>query len=116
MCEPLLLRAARKEDSYDFNCVFEHVKEIFANSDCVIGNLETSLARIDAGLVNKLFSFNALDEFADAVKDAGIANDGTHPVPEEDHYPFITNIKGTNVAIILFTYATNYFNHYMKSG
>lgn len=144
MCEPLLLKAARKENTYDFNHVFENVKEIFNNSDYVIGNLETPLAGEESGFVSSLFSFNAPDEFADAIKragidfvstannhcmdrgidglirtigvlnDAGIANDGTHIVPENDHHPFIANIKGTNVAIIPFTYATNYFDHYKK--
>ena len=144
MCEPLLLNAAKRGDTYDFHCVFDHVKSLFSDSDYVIGNLETPLAGEAAGYVNGLFSFNAPDEFAIALKNAGVdfvstANnhcmdrgidglkrtitvlndiglscDGTHIDPEEEHHPFTTNIKGTKVAIIPFTYATNYADHHRK--
>ncbi len=40
MCEPLLLKAARQSNGeYCFDGVFEHVKDLFAASDLVIGNL-----------------------------------------------------------------------------
>lgn len=74
MCEPLLLKAARRADgSYQFDSVFQHMKAMFAEADFVIGNLETPLAGKDAGYTNELFSFNTPDAFADAVKAAGIS-------------------------------------------
>ena len=64
MCEPLLLKAAKIHNTYDFSRVFLNVKGLLADSDYVVGNLETPLAGEEAGLVNELFSFNAPDEFA----------------------------------------------------
>lgn len=72
MCEPMLMKAAKKRNGYDFSCVFQHISDMFADSDYVIGNLETPLAGAGAGYTNGLFSFNTPDEFADAVKQAGI--------------------------------------------
>lgn len=73
MCEPLLLRAAKSNGKYDFDGVFERMKTLFSESDYVIGNLEAPLAGKEAGYTHELFSFNAPDEFADAVKRAGIS-------------------------------------------
>ena len=55
MCEPLLLKAAKKGGSYDFSGVFENVKELLSESDYVIGNLETPLAGKEAKYVNELY-------------------------------------------------------------
>ena len=72
MCEPRMLRAAEKENGYDFSGVFEQIRPMFEASDHAVGNLETPLAGEAAGYTAGLFSFNAPDAFADAVKDAGI--------------------------------------------
>lgn len=141
MCEPLMLKAAKKGNTFDFSCVFSNVKDLLAESDYVVGNLETPLAGKEAGFVNELFSFNAPDEIAQAVKDAGVdfvstannhcmdrgfwglkrtiitldavglMHDGTHDKIGENE-PFVADVKGTKIAIIPSTYGTNYGMHH----
>lgn len=72
MCEPLMIRAAKKRNGFDFNPVFSGVQDLLSASDYVIGNLETPIAGSDFGYCCDLFSFNAPDAFASAVKNAGI--------------------------------------------
>ena len=72
MCEPRLIQCAKKRESFGFHPLFNGVKDLLGKSDYVIGNLETPLAGKDAGYCCDLFSFNAPDEFAYAIKDAGI--------------------------------------------
>ena len=142
MCEPLLLKAAKRRNTYDFSGVFEQVTGLFAESSYVVGNLETPLAGKKAGYVRSLFSFNAPDEFAQAVKAAGVnfistannhcmdrgidglkrtvdtldrigmAHDGTRNHPDNNPAPFIANVGELKVAIIPVTYGTNYLTHH----
>lgn len=73
MCEPLLLAASKTpEGDFDFKPTFEHIKPLVGNSDYVVCNLETPLAGPDAEYTNSLFSFNAPDSFARALKDLGV--------------------------------------------
>ncbi len=73
MCEPPVLKAAkRKGGTYDFRSVFSPIKELLSDSDYVIGNFETPMAGKEAKYTFTHFSFNAPDEYADAIKDAGI--------------------------------------------
>lgn len=142
MCEPLMLKAAKgKDGGYDFSDVFNQVRGFLAESDYVIGNLETPLAGNDARYVHELFSFNAPDEFAIAIKDAGVnfvstsnnhcmdrglkglqrtvrtldgiglCHDGTHENPGT-HEPFIATVKDSRIAVIPYTYGTNYSMHH----
>ena len=71
MCELPLLRAVQKL-GYSFEDAFAAIKPCFAESDFVIGNLETPLAGKDKGYTNDLYSFNTPDEIADAIIDLGI--------------------------------------------
>ena len=137
MCEPLLLKAAYHNGTYDFSQVFAKIKERFAESDYVIGNLETPLAGSEAVFTDSLFVFNTPDEFADALKAAGIdfvltANNhcldrgiaglertlrvlddkeiphtGTYLNKPDDGNAYVT-VGDTRVAIISYTYGTNY--------
>lgn len=144
MCEPMLLNAAKQRDgTYNFSGVFDNVRDSFKESDYVIGNLETPLAGKNAGYVRELFSFNAPDEFAKAIKEAGIdfvstannhcvdrgikglkrtlkvldsnelKHDGTFEKCEE-HVPFVTDVKGTKIALLSYTYGTNYGTHHKQ--
>lgn len=72
MCEEPLLRASKRKDGYDFRQVFEGCKDFLAESDFVVGNLETVFAGTDSIYTNSLFSFNTPDEFAVAMADSGI--------------------------------------------
>lgn len=73
MCEPLMIKAAEQKSGYNFDFVFKNVQELFSESDYIVGNLETPLAGKLAGYTKELFSFNAPNEFADAVKKAGFS-------------------------------------------
>ena len=138
MCEPLMLKAARRDGHYDFSHVFDEVRADFESSDFVIGNLETPLAGENAGYTRGLFSFNSPDEFADAVKGAGIdlvitANNhcldrgtegmartmavlkqkglpfiGTCLDPAEKSEAFYFSEGDTKIAVVAYTYGTNY--------
>ena len=147
MCEPRLLKAARTRDgSYCFSGVFQNIKGLLSESDYVIGNLETPLAGENAGYVRSLFRFNAPDSFAIAAKEFGInllltANnhcldrglDGlkrTVQVLENNQIPYAgtfsdpskrgntyVRVGDTRVAVIAYTYGTNYSdNHIILSG
>ena len=138
----MLKAAEKADGSYDFSGVFSNVKDLFSESDYIAGNLETPLAGIDAGFTSGLFSFNTPDEFADSVKMAGInflstannhcmdrgleglkrtinvldlkgiAHDGTYAEPQTFVKPFTTTVKDTKIAIIPYTYGTNYAVHH----
>lgn len=146
MCEPLLLRAAQKNGGYDFHGVFDNVKDIFSESDFVVGNLETPIAGQACGYTSGLFSFNTPIEFLDAVKDAGIdlvltannhcfdrgvdgmvntiqaldakgiAHTGTFRNQNSREEAAYFDLDGTRVAVISYTYGTNYSaNHILLS-
>ena len=72
MCELPVLKAAKRETGYDFSGVFAPSKKLLAKSDFVIGNLETPLAGEAAGYSESHLAFNAPDEYADALKAAGL--------------------------------------------
>ncbi|MBR3760593.1 MAG: CapA family protein [Ruminococcus sp.] len=141
MCEPRLLKASKSKGHYNFDGVFQNVKDLFKESDYVIGNLETPLAGKEKGYTNGLFSFNTPDEFADAVKASGIdlvttANNhcfdrgidgmirtlevlekkdipytGTYKNAEERTEAHYVTINNKKIAIISYTYGTNYSNN-----
>lgn len=72
MCEPYLIRSAKKDGGYDFSALFEGVNSLLSQSDYVIGNLETPITGQNDRLCSNLYLFNAPLEFAAAVKKAGI--------------------------------------------
>lgn len=146
MCEPLLMKASKRGNVYDFNEVFANIKGLLEESDYVIGNLETPLAGEQAGYTKSLFSFNAPDSFADAVKSAGIdmvltANNhcldrgieglvrtartlykknipfaGTCDPEREREEATYFDVNDVRVAIISYTYGTNYSANHCRLG
>ncbi len=73
MCEPTVLKGAKRRDgTYDFDYVFDGVREYLKGSDFIVTNLETPLAGEAAGYTDDFAIFNAPDSYADAVKKAGI--------------------------------------------
>ena len=138
MCEPTVLKGAKKGKTYDFDYVFDGVRDFMAKSDFIIGNLETPMAGEEAGYTNDFACFNAPDSYADAMKKAGfqllstannhtfdrgyeglvstlkfldekgIAHTGTWlpGQPREEAYYF--TLGDTKVAVIAYTYNTNY--------
>lgn len=135
---PVLKAARRHGGTYDFTDVFRHVKPLLAEADYVIGNLETPLAGPEATYTKTHYCFNAPDSYADAVKDAGIclvstANNHTFDrgydglvrtiqVLEEKGIGYVGTsqpgisrpeafyfeIDGTKIAVVCYTYGTNY--------
>lgn len=138
MAEPPVLKAAKKQDGYDFSGVFAPVKGLLKESDYVVGNLETPLAGREAGYTDTHLAFNAPDEYVDALKDAGVklvstANNHTFDrgyagmertirMLDEKGLPhtgsFLPGTErpeayyfeqdGTKFAVIAYTYGTNY--------
>ncbi len=138
MCEPRMLKAAKRNDGYDFSGVFSEVGDLFEASDYVIGNLETPLAGQDAAYTHSQFSFNAPDEFMDSVQSAGInmvttANNhcldrgingllrtmkvldkkgfpysGTNPPENDGKEPPTFSLGDFRVAVLSYTYGTNF--------
>ena len=135
---PVLAGAKQPDGSYNFDYVFAHVKPLLEEADYVVANLETPLAGEEALYSQTFLAFNAPDAYADAVKEAGIdllATSNNHTfdrgyagmertirvldekkIPHhgsflpgterpEAHY---ATIGDTTVAVIAYTYATNY--------
>lgn len=138
MCERTTLKTAKTRDGYDFNPIFENVKDLFKESDFVIGNLESPMAGEEVGYSDSFYIFNAPDEYSDAIKNAGIglvatANNhtfdrgmqglirtlkvldekgilhaGTVAPDEERPEACYFEVDGVKFAVIAYTYATNY--------
>lgn len=138
MCEPTVLKGAKKGKNYDFTYVFDGVRDLLKKSDFRIGNLETPMAGEKAGYTENFLCFNAPDSYADAMKAAGFdlvatANNHTFDrgyeglvstikfldekgiphtgtflpgTPREEAYYF--TLGNTKVAVIAYTYNTNY--------
>lgn len=138
MCEKPLLKSSNIEkDKYDFNDVFVNMRKMFAQSDYVVGNLETICAGEDLGYTNHIFSFNTPEEFIGAIKDSGIdlvttatnhsldrgikglkrnldtlnkyelKNIGTYRTEEERNEIFLENLEGIKISFLNYTYGTN---------
>jgi len=135
---PVLKAAKRKDGSYDFSGVFARVRPMLAKSDYVVGNLETPLAGEAAGYTANHLAFNAPDEYAIACKEAGIdllstannhtfdrnyagmertirtldalgiSHTGSFLPGTERPEAFYTELDGTKIAVICYTYGTNY--------
>lgn len=73
-CDRPLLNAAydRKAGGYDFSPVFRKVKNLFADSDYVVGNFETVCAGDKNGFQNQYMLCNSPDELIQAMVKGGI--------------------------------------------
>ena len=61
MVEPPFMQQVEKDGAYDFKPSFAPLKSVLAESDYVIGNLETPLAGEESGYTRELVSFNSPD-------------------------------------------------------
>lgn len=138
MVEPPFMEQVAKDGAYNFVPSFLPLKSLLKDSDYVIGNLETPLAGEEAGYTDRIVSFNSPDSLVDALKELnidvvstvnnhcvdrgyeglvrtlevldrnGIAHTGTYSegfTGDRIHY---FNVGDTKVALIAYTYATNY--------
>lgn len=124
------------EGNHNYYPVFSEVKPLFAQSDYVVGSLETTLAGKQSGYTHADVSFNTPDELIDALKNVGInllttANNhcfdrgeqglrrtievikgkgldftGTRLTAEDSPY-FVKTINDTRIAFLSYTYGTN---------
>ena len=141
MCQgPMLAPYAMPNGGYDFSRIFsEGVRDMLAQSDFVVANLETPIAPDDEHLTDERYRFCSPIEFAQAVKDAGIdyvftANNhcldrgpagilrtiealdrvglghtGTFASREESVAPSVVEVNGFRVGLMSYTYGTNAF-------
>lgn len=140
----LLKSAKQRDGSYNFDFVFENIRPMLKEADYVIGNLETPLAGADAKYTNSMFSYNAPDSLADALIKAGIslvttsnnhcldrgiqglyrtldvldeknlAHFGTYRNEEERSEAAYFTVGNNKIALIAYTYGTNYAVHHME--
>lgn len=137
MCEEPLLRASKHGGSYNFDSLFLDCKDMFDESDYVVGNLETVFAGEAAGYTKDVFSFNTPSEFAvsmansgidmvttatnhaldrdkaglyqtlDVLDQVGIEHIGAYRRAEERNSIHTKKFKGKSIAFLNYTYGTN---------
>lgn len=73
LCERPQISAVERAKS-DYRLIFEQVKHLWADSDYVVGNLETPISGREYGLAYEKTRFNAPIEFGQAIKDSGISH------------------------------------------
>ena len=140
MCEPSVLKAAKKGKDYDFNFVFDGVASLLKNTDCRIGNLETPMCAKEAGYCNDFADFGCPEAMADALKNAGfdlistannhsfdrkqeglvytieqldkrgLAHTGTFLPGAPREEAYYLQLGDMTVAIIAYTYNTNFYD------
>ena len=143
MCERPFLKAAEKEHGLSFDSFLEPCRMLFEKSDIVVGNLETPCAP-DLPLTKDMFVFNAPRSFVESVKrsgidlvttasnhcldrglsglkktidvldDIGLRHTGTFSDPNQDRFEVIKLPNGTRIAILSYTYGTNYMDNQVK--
>ncbi|MCR5778254.1 MAG: CapA family protein [Lachnospiraceae bacterium] len=95
LCKKQLLESSKTSDGgYDFNSSFEKIKPLWADSDIVIGNLETPIINDKSNLVSHKTNFAAPKEFAEAVYNSGI-----HYVSTANNHALDRGIDGLNDTI-----------------
>lgn len=143
MCNREQLTACRTASGYDFHAVFERSAGLLADTDYLVGNLESPFAGEEAGYSSVLYSFNTPDSFLSALKDAGfdlvstannhcldrdvtglkrtldaldragLAHTGTARSVGERDAVFLREINGIRVAFLSYTYGTNAFANHI---
>lgn len=136
MCEKPLQRYAEKHGFTCFDHVFAHTRNLFSESDYVVGNLETVFGGADTGYTDEMYRFNTPDEFAAALAKSGVQmvttatnhsldrdvdgllrtiqvldkngleHVGTYAQREDDRI-LIKEFGGLKVAFLNYTYGTN---------
>ena len=136
MCHNTQYNDAYENGLYNFNYVFDDIREELSQADYTVGNLETTFAGSSKGY-SSYPEFNTPESLALAIKDAGIdlvstANNhsldtryygiestidyldqvglvhtGTYKSKEAQDTTTIVDIKGLKVAFLSFTYGTN---------
>ena len=139
MCQGPMLETYRTSSGWDFSGIFADTKDLFAESDCVIANLETPIAPDDRDLTCARWQFCSPKAFARAVRDSGVdfvftANNhcldrgpagvvrtvealdavglphtGTFATKEASKVPAVIDVKGFRLGLVAYTYGSNAF-------
>lgn len=142
MCEMPFLKAAQKKSGYVFDDFLFPCKDLFRSSDYLVGNLETPCDP-DSGLTRNMFVYNAPTAFLQVLKDSGIdflttatnhcldrgenglrntlksldkigiAHTGTFSNPDDRRFEVVKLANQTRIAILSFTYGTNYMDNHV---
>ena len=143
MCEKPFLKASKAGKKYDFSGFLAPCRDLFRESSLVIGNLETPCDPGKA-FTKDLFVFNAPPEFVRSIGEAGvgflttatnhcldkgldglrqtirtldslgIAHTGTFENPDDKRYAVSVLPDGTRVAVLSYTYGTNYMDNRVR--
>lgn len=134
-----------ESNSYDFNAMFENIKNFMNESDLVVGNLETPITMDNNKIKCQQYRFTSPVEFAEAVKNAGFdlvstannhcLDNGIEGIQETvesldkiglentgisygEEKLKLHNINGIKIAVLSYTYGTNAFsnNIYLKNS
>lgn len=135
---PVLKAAKQPDGTYDFFPMFSGMQRLLSEADLLVGNLETPLAGEEAQYTQHYYAFNSPDSYVDAIQKAGFhmvstANNHTFDrgfagaertirVLEEKgmghHGSCLPGVErpeawyfekdGLTVAVIAYTYGTNY--------
>lgn len=136
MCEKPLQNYSQNYDKNGYEKVFMKTRNLFNESDYVVGNLETVFAGEEAGYTNHIYCFNTPDAFAhalagsgvdmvttatnhsldrgcdglkrtiDVLEKCGIEYTGTQQNVSDSKY-LIKEIGGVRMAFLSYTYGTN---------
>lgn len=136
MCHNTQYNDAYENGVYDFNYVFDDIRDELSSADYAVGNLETTFAGSGKGY-SSYPEFNTPESLAWAIKDsgidlvctannhsmdsgysgiestinylnqAGIKHTGTYKSKEDQDTTTIVEIEGVKVAFLSFTYGTN---------
>lgn len=143
MCKPQMITeyALANDKNYNFDSIFEDVKDLINDSDFSFANLETPISLDDSDLSNEKYRFNSPIEFAKAVKNAGfdfVATANNHCLDrgisgisstvnalksvglintgvfasKDNIKPTIVDVKGCKIGIMSYTYGTNAFSNH----
>ena len=136
MCQREQIAAIRRRRTR-YDVIFDQVKHLWADSDYVVGNLETPVAGKQLRYAYEQMRFNAPDEFASAIKRAGVGfvslannhildrgveglnntvvaldsigleHSGAYTTKEDSEDIFIKEIGGVRFAFVACTYGVN---------
>lgn len=139
MCKSQIITACKTEGGYNFDLIFENMKEYFSESDYVFANLETpGFSFVIEIWLLKNGSFNSPYEFSESVYNSGIdfvATANNHCLDrgidgitstiksldkvglahtgtylsKENKEPKVVTINGVKLGILSYTYGTNAF-------
>lgn len=72
MCKAEMVTAYKTDSGYNFDTIFEKMKDYFNESDYVLSNMETPISFDNSNLTDEQWRFNSPYEFAESAFKSGI--------------------------------------------